>query len=452
MSALQQLLKRKREDVDSRKRKADFDITYAAEQSQNRRITWNRDRFRFIAEVKRASLSTGPIRTNLEAAELAASYEASGASAISVLTEEHYFQGSLNDLRRVRDAVSVPLLQKDFILDEFQIHEAKFYGASFVLLIAKLLARDQLDSFQKLCGELQINALVEVTDEADLEKISGPVNFLGVNSRNLETLQIDKEKFKRMRKLLPDAFLIAESGIQNMDSLAEIIDLGYHGALIGEHLLKSQNPGTELLRFVAFAESHQQVPARSRPRIKVCGITTEKDAMLSVKAGANALGFIFAESPRRVDPMKLRQFRSKIPPDVLCVGVFRDQTRNFVLENVKDFRLDIIQTYDPIQLKGMVWSAHVARKTSDIEQIRFHEQNHLILWDLKPEEGDLVHFWSKLGNEKVFALAGGLNPENVRPAVSLCNPEWVDVARGVESAPGIKDKAKLFAFVKEATE
>lgn len=452
MSALQQLLKRKLEDVDARKRKAGLFLTYTADKSENRIVTWNRDRLRFIAEVKRASLSAGPIRANLEVAELAASYQTSGASAISVLTEEHYFQGSLDDLQKVRAAVSVPLLQKDFILDEFQIHEAKFYGASFVLLIAKILTHNQLDSFQKVCDELRINALVEVTDEADLEKISGPVNFLGVNSRNLETLQIDKEKFKRMRKLFPDAFLIAESGIQSMDSLAEIIDLGYHGVLIGEHLLKAQDPGAELQRFVIFTESRQQSPARSRPHIKICGITTEKDAMLSVNAGANALGFIFAESPRRVDPVKLKQFRSRIPADVLCVGVFRNQDKNFVLDNVKDFHLDIVQTYDPIELKGKVWSAHVARKTSDIDQIRFRERKHPILWDLKPEEEDLVHFWSKLSNDKVFAIAGGLNPENVRPAVSLCNPEWVDVARGVESAPGIKDKAKLFAFVKEATE
>jgi indole-3-glycerol phosphate synthase/phosphoribosylanthranilate isomerase len=452
MNKLRQLLQEKRRDIDSRKITPGLAQKYNDFPQENRLVSWNRDRFHFIAEIKRASLSAGSIRPNLSVPDLAKSYESAGASAISVLTEERYFHGSLQDLRNVQSAVNIPVLQKDFILDEFQIHEAKFYGASFVLLIAKILTATELEAFQQVCDGLQMNAIVEITDEADLEKIRTHPKFLGVNSRNLETLEMDTSKFGRIRPFLPDTFLIAESGIHDTDLLKEIQDHGYHGALIGEHLLKAQNPATELNRFVESARAFR-TRAHSRPRIKVCGITSEKDALLAIQSGANALGFIFADSPRRIDPQNLKQFRSKIPTTVLCVGVFRGQTRTDILKCISDFRLDVVQTYDdPAEIPGIVWNAHIARNHSDLDSLRVKQQTLPILWDIKVNDNDLTGFWSKLGTDKVFGLAGCLTPENVGKAISLCHPEWVDVARGVESSPGIKDPSRLKAFVKGVAE
>ncbi len=173
--------------------------------------------------------------------------------------------------------------------------------------------------------------------------------------------------------------------------------------------------------------------------------------MLSMEAGAGALGFIFAESPRRIAPEKFREFREKIPRNILCVGVFRGQPEEMVVEIVRDFKLDIAQVYDPMDFTGSAWNAHIARNRSQIEAIRKRFNGNSILWDIKAEENEIADLWKEIAREKVFALAGGLTPENVRLAISICRPEWIDVARGVESAPGVKDKDKLNAFMKEAT-
>ncbi len=450
MNPVRRLLHRKQEDVQTRKRIPGLLDRYRSLPEEDRRVSWKRDGFRFIAEVKRASLSAGTIRMEIDPAALALTYENAGATAVSVLTEEHSFYGSLSDLSNIRKVVSLPLLQKDFILEEFQIWEARFYGASLVLLIARFLTRHKLESFLHLCRELKINALVEITDESDLKKLQVPVEFIGVNSRDLETLQIDTEKFQKLRKLLPDAFLIAESGIKSLNSLMKVVVLGYHGALIGEYFLRAENPGAELSSFVESVRAHRGEPPRALPRIKICGITSEYDAMLAIDAGADALGFIFAESPRRIDLSKLQQFRARIPKEVSCIGVFRGQTKKYISEIVKDFRLDIAQIYDPVELSVPTWNAHTAKRKADIHAVRALGSNRPILWDLKPEEEPLSDLWKELGREKVFALAGGLNPENVALAVSSCHPDWIDVARGVELSPGVKDVNRLNAFINAA--
>jgi indole-3-glycerol phosphate synthase/phosphoribosylanthranilate isomerase len=450
MNPVQQLLRQKREDVERRKRSPQLQEMYSAKGHENRLVQWNKDCFHLIAEVKRASLSAGPIRPNIDVTALAAAYERAGASSISVLTEGNFFHGSLEDLRNIRNAVGIPILQKDFIVDEFQIREAKFYGASIVLLIARFLTSQQLQSFLEYCRELKINALVEITDEKDLEKISGPVEFLGVNSRDLETLQVERTRFRNLRSLLPDSFLIAESGINDLEVLSEIIDLGYHGALIGEHFLRAEDPAAEVSRFVSFAGSKYSVPLPNKPRIKICGITSEQDAMLAIEMGADALGFIFAESPRRMDSAKLRQFRSRIPKNVLCVGVFREQKKDEVLKIVNQLQLDVAQVYEPMQLPIPIWNARIAKQRSDIDSTRANSMIHSILWDLKADEDHLSDLWQEIAREKVFALAGGLTAENVVPAISICHPLWVDVARGVESSPGVKDKSKMHRFLSVA--
>jgi len=425
-ATIHDLLQKKKEDVELRK-------GHITVPSDDRRIHWNRNRFHLIAEIKRSSLSAGEIRSKIDIGSVASAYETAGVSAISVLTEEHYFHGSMEDLRAARASVSIPLLQKDFILDPFQILEAKLAGASFVLLIVRFLTREQLCSMLRLCDEIRINAIVEITDETDLRKVTEPVSFLGVNCRDLETLQIDRVKFARLRPLLPDAFLIAESGITSQQDLASVIDLGYHGALIGEHLLRAENPGAEALRFVR--------ASRKIPKVKICGITGDRDAQLAIRYGADALGFIFAESPRRIQKDALASFRKRIPPEVLCIGVFRGQSENEALGIMKEFSLDVAQVYDPIDLPVPVWRA----KTIS-EPVR-EGGNHYLL-DVKVDERALPSIWRQLSETNVFALAGGLRAANVSQAIAICEPEWVDVARGVESAPGIKDQTKLIEFMR----
>ena len=405
--------------------------------SDERFIYWDRSKFRIIAELKRASLSAGTIRPDLQPVSLARAYEGAGASALSILTEKNFFHGSLEDLEEVRAAVSLPLLQKDFILDPFQIAQAKIAGANFVLLIARFLTKRELTELLKFTERIGLNAIVEITDREDLLKLEQPVRYIGVNSRDLETLEVDTKKFETLRPFLPDAFLIAESGIRDLETLQKVIGLGYNGALIGEHFLRTSDPAAELSRFVA-ASSGQH------PKVKICGITSERDALMAIHSGAAGLGFIFAESPRRVSTQALKSFRDRIPESVLCVGVFRGQTNQEILDTTKEFRLDVAQIYDNVRPRVRTWQARVVKSVSDFT---FDHHYAPILWDLKAEESLLHELWKEAGKKNVFALAGGLNPENVAAAVELCKPDWVDVARGVEHSPGIKDETKVRAFM-----
>jgi indole-3-glycerol phosphate synthase/phosphoribosylanthranilate isomerase len=435
MNRIQELLDRRRADVDRRKAKRTPQVP-----NDDRRLNWNRNRFRIFAEIKRSSLSAGSIREIPDLASLALSYEAAGTDAISVLTEEHFFHGSIEDLRSVRKAVRVPVLQKDFIIDPYQILEAKEAGADFILLIARFLTIDQIQEFLELCETIRLNALVEVTDETDLAKIQMPVRFLGVNSRDLETLEVRTERFERLRQKLPEVFLIAESGINSQETLQHVIDLGYNGALIGEHFLRAKDPGAELERFVARTSGGA---VRAAPKIKICGITNERDAMMAIDAGASALGFIFAESPRRIAPQQLHEFRQRIP--IPCVGVFRGNPTAEIAAIVKDGAIDIAQIYDENCTANVpVWRARTCTTLQQIEQCIV--ENHQLL-DIKLPDKEIEEAWTLLQDRNVFALAGGLHPGNVQRAISLCRPQWIDVARGVEREPGVKDPQKVQQFI-----
>lgn len=433
MSRVQELLERKRVDVEARKRAGHANQV----PNDDRRVRWDSKRFCVIAEIKRSSLSAGAIRPGLDVVSLARAYEAAGAAAVSVLTEPHFFGGSLSDLQVAHHVVGIPLLQKDFVIDAFQIAEAKVYGASFILLIARFLSRTQLQELVDACRELRMNPLVEITDEKDLEKIPDRLDFLGVNSRNLETLQVDTAKFASLRPKLPPSFVIAESGIRSNEDLRGVIDLGYNGALIGEHLLRASDPGAELAFLTRLSGN--------RPRIKVCGITNERDAMLAVEEGADALGFIFADSPRKISTAALGAIRAKIPAGVLCVGVFLGQSKEEITEAAQKWNLHVAQIYDAASPPMPVWKAH--RIHSDAE-IRMTDAAIPVLWDVKTSDSDMPGVWRKLSGHAVFAVAGGLTHENVKDAVEICRPVWVDVARGVEKEPGIKDPVRLREFMK----
>ena len=431
MNLIRELLERKRTDVEQRKLNPVRSLPL-----DDRRVAWKQDRFRIFAEIKRSSPSAGVIRPGLQPVQLAESYEAAGASAISVLTEEHYFHGSLADLKQVCSSVRIPVLQKDFVVDEYQILEAKEFGASFVLLIAKLLSESQLRRFLELSEQIGMNAIVEITDEEDLRKLQFPVRFLGVNARDLDTLSVDTSKFARMRPVLPtDSYLIAESGINSMEALQNIQALGYHGALIGEHFLKAEDPAQELKRF-----------STTGTKVKLCGITNQRDAQIAIQSGASALGFIFAESPRRVTIQQVNGFRDSIPESVLCVGVFKGNTMQEITRTVEQCCLQIAQTYDSRPESENIWCAE---RIDSLDQLT-HATNRSgrILLDLKLSAQHLTTGWRMLATKQPFALAGGLLPENVTEAVEICHPQWVDVASGVETAPGIKDAEKVAAFVK----
>jgi indole-3-glycerol phosphate synthase len=220
----------------------------AAEPHRLRRAL-RREGLHIIAEVKRASPSKGLIRAGVEPSEIALAYEAGGAAAISVLTEEERFQGSLDDLREVRAAVSLPLLRKDFIFDEFQLYEAAEAGADALLLIVAALDDETLERLRRVTeDELKMDALVEVHMSAELGRaLACGAGLLGVNNRDLQTFEVSLDVSAQLAQLMPQGSIrISESGLRTGADINRLRSLGYQGFLIGESLMRAPDPGQAL--------------------------------------------------------------------------------------------------------------------------------------------------------------------------------------------------------------
>ena len=210
-----------------------------------------------IAEVKRASPSKGDLASIADPAALAADYEAGGASVISVLTEERRFNGSLADLDAVRARVDVPVLRKDFMISEYQIFEAKAHGADLVLLIVAALSQEQLVSMLTLAESLGLSVLVEVHDAEETHRaVAAGATIIGVNARNLKTLEVDRGTFERLAPLIPDTCVkVAESGVRDADDVRHYASLGADAVLVGESLVKDGNPREAVAALISAGES-----------------------------------------------------------------------------------------------------------------------------------------------------------------------------------------------------
>lgn len=202
-----------------------------------------------IAEIKRCSPSAGAIRKNLNLLELARTYEQHGAAAISVLIDRKFFGGSVEDLRAVKEAVSLSVLAKEFIVDEYQIYEARFYGADAILLIARLLAKQDILKFYQIASEMQMSCIVEIHSIEEIEKISHlPASLLvGINNRDLNNFTVDTRTTERILNVIPSSWVaISESGIKNAQDVRLLQNKGVNIFLVGEAILRSKNPATKL--------------------------------------------------------------------------------------------------------------------------------------------------------------------------------------------------------------
>lgn len=212
----------------------------------------SKEGIQFICEVKKASPSKGIIAREFPYVEIAKEYEMAGASAISVLTEPFFFQGRSQYLKEIYDEVTIPLLRKDFILEEYQIYEAKILGASCVLLIVAILKKQTLKQFILRCQELNISALVEIHNEKEMEDaIWAGASIIGINNRNLKNFQVTMDTSIALREKIPQSILVvAESGITTAEQVQELRTHNIHGVLIGETMMRAENKKEmlELLR------------------------------------------------------------------------------------------------------------------------------------------------------------------------------------------------------------
>ncbi len=220
--------------------------------------------FGIIAELKKASPSRGMIRPNFHPAALASELADAGATCLSVLTDEEFFQGSLDYLSEAAAKVKIPLLRKDFMVDEFQIVEARANSADAILLIVAALTDAELKSLSALAKDLRLDVLCEVHDEAELDRaLNAGCDIIGVNNRDLRTFHVDLNTAMRLAPKIPANVLrVAESGIGTGDDIARLRSAGFQAFLIGESLMKQDHPGEALRELIASAEQAQKATAR----------------------------------------------------------------------------------------------------------------------------------------------------------------------------------------------
>jgi indole-3-glycerol phosphate synthase/phosphoribosylanthranilate isomerase len=370
-----------------------------------------------IAEFKRRSPSMGDIRPDARVEQLLPQYAANGASAISVLVDAA-FAGTVDDLRAARAVTDVPLLAKGFFSTEEHLRELREAGADAALLILRDLDDATTARLLAYAGELGLDALVEAhTDEELRRAISLQAPIVGVNARDLGTFRIDRKTQLDLvaRAAGTERIVIAESAVHTRAQAAAAELAGANAVLVGTSLMQAADPGAKLRELV------------SRPLVKVCGLTRQEDVDAAVEAGADLLGFILVDkSPRRA-PAVL-----DVPDTALSVAVF--------VGEAEETDADLVQLYPDDD--GTVRGRH-ALIMRDGEQVA-------LLLDQPWEGVDAAHWEKAAAAQGRIVLAGGLGPENVHGAIEAVRPWAVDAASSLETEPGIKDQARVRAYIEEA--
>ncbi|WP_223600325.1 indole-3-glycerol phosphate synthase TrpC [Chryseobacterium sp. GVT01B] len=246
MTILDKIIERKKEEVAGAKSRISLDRlkntgffgrkTHSLKESI-------KNRSGIIAEFKRQSPSKGIINNSVEPLEVVSAYENFGASGISILTDHDFFGGNLNDIVSVRNDINIPILRKDFMIDEYQFFEAKSIGADVILLIASCLSPAQVEEFTDLAHELNMEVLLEIHTEDELKHCNSKIDLVGINNRNLKDFKVDLQHSVQLKNLLPKEVLsVAESGIYNLEDFQFLKEKGFDGFLMGEYFMKNTNP------------------------------------------------------------------------------------------------------------------------------------------------------------------------------------------------------------------
>lgn len=422
-----------------------------------------RDRVHLIAEVKRASPSKGMLAPEMDPVATAILYEKHGASVISVLTEPHFFLGSPAYLTAIKNAVNVPVLRKDFIIDDYQVYEARAWGADLILLICAILDDNQLQHLLRLTHELHMNALVEVHSREEAQRaIKAGALIIGVNSRDLTTFKMNPYLLREIRQMLPqDRIIVAESGIHNEADVRRLARYDVQAMLVGESLVLSPNIPNQIQMLLHGANQTTQV--------KICGLNHAEHINAAIEAGADMLGFIFHEpSHRYIRPAQVSALleasssyaqptQGQARPDL--VGVFVNKDVNYINDVIAQTDLNYVQlhgTESPEfcqQISRPVIKALSLKEQDDLSQLADYQS---VTWRLlvdtpTPDWGGSgrVSDWKLAclaAQQSKILLAGGLTPENVAAAIQQVHPWGLDVSSGVETDKK-KDLQKIHAFL-----
>jgi len=417
-------------------------------------------RISLIAEVKRASPSKGVFAPHIDPVELACTYAAHGATAISVLTEPHFFQGSFEYLAAIRRAVSIPVLCKDFIIDEYQVYEARAWGADAILLICAILDKAQLRRLFKVAHDLRMRCLVEVHTSEEVQRaIEIGAMIIGINSRDLRTFRMNPNLIRELRPLIPeDHVVVAESGIHTSIDTRRLARYDVQAMLVGESLVTAQDIPARIRTLLQGANESVQV--------KICGLRTRDQLLTARDACADLLGFMFYESSSRyVQPREARELlktfeEGQVTPDI--VGIFVNKEAEFINDIVEQVGLHVVQLHgdEPpefcTRIKRPVIKGLRLNNMADLSMVKkYDESTWRILLDtptVKWGGTGETHDWNiarLVAHQTPVFLAGGLTPENVAEAIHQVHPWGVDVSSGVE-INSYKDTAKIQAFIQNA--
>ena len=442
----------------------------------------------FLCEIKHRSPSAGLLLADLDVRfeAVARAYRRGGAAALSVVIEQDFFGGDPVMLPRAKVASGLPVLMKDFVVDESQLDFAAALGADAVLLIAAVLGDADLARLHAAAKARGLAVLVEAHDESEVRRVAVVgAEIVGVNSRDLATFAVDLAGMARLGALLPEkAVRVAESGIRSRADVEALEAAGYAACLVGERLLRSPDPARTL----------RELRGESATEVKICGVTREEDVDACLECGVDWIGLIFAaRSPRCLTPEKGRllgmRARGEGDRGFLrmkdvgeggarragggaagrasgavkgVVAVFDGGDEEEILRVIAHVRPDVVQMPDPpltLQKKFLssslpLWNTvRVGRDDFAGVGNRAGSALHFDTSVAGASGGTGKTFdWSVLDvveRTRPLVLAGGLTPANVAEAVRRVRPDVVDVASGVESSPGVKDPAKIAAFVRE---
>lgn len=255
MNILDKIIERKQQEIEDSKSKISVEQLKDSEFFGRKTFSLRESlesKSGIIAEFKRQSPSKGIINNQISPLEVASAYEKFGASAISILTDKDFFGGSFDDILSVRNHINIPILRKDFMIDEYQFYEAKSIGADVILLIAACLSPAQVLEFTELSHKLGLEVLLEIHTEEELEHINKSIDFVGINNRNLKDFKVDLQHSVNLKNQLPENILsVAESGIYNEDDFKYLKEKGFNGFLMGEYFMKNENPGNKFSEFVS---------------------------------------------------------------------------------------------------------------------------------------------------------------------------------------------------------
>ena len=477
MDILTTIIEKRKKDID----KLGLDFGIKLPETRTRKIHPFLKTKGVILEVKRASPSKGDISPDLDSYETARSYVQAGARAVSCLTENNYFKGTLDDLMKVCRAVddtdtsenAPAVLRKDFLLYPEEIEISYRAGADAVLLIARILPDETLLKMAEEVNRLGMSGLFEIRSDEDLEKLKylaervSTENFVcGVNSRDLATFKIDLLRpcmmFNKIQKIMGNnARIVFESGVTNLECAVSVSAMGFTGLLLGEAAAKNPELRSELVKsFVSAGPTkNAEFWKRMAGGIKICGLTRIEDILLADELGASFLGFIFADAfPRSVSREgrleKLLPELSKVRANKVAVIVDLDSPEaNKAIQLVRDRVFDVLQfhkiPYAKVSKDLLELPHYFATGSIEEYEALVSKGEMRVLFDSKEiTKTEMPQNFKTTYEIKWFA--GGITPENVSTVIQNYHPELIDVSGGIEDeTPGIKNEQKIKKMLKQ---